>query len=426
METAAKEPKIRGAGWGRRARRVLALLPALALGTAAAAAPAAAHAKLAAPAAAAGAAGADRASGRTGGAGSAGIAASGTGGGSGGKSETAVDLVVQEVLRMLQAKVSEPVILHWLDTSGQRPAAVGSREIVELKRAGASDPLMTKLLDLAAERAAAEQPTGPPAAGARPAAPGPAAAPATAGPAAASAAPAQGSGAAAAAAPPAAGTAPVAPAPAVPAAVAAAPGHAASMHWRIAYHPNFGADDERWDLYVYLDGRYLAAIKSPVVSLLDPPVEFDRSLAPGHHVLRVVEERHLRKFGRDGWTHAAKVAPAALAFDVAPDAAGRVELRCETRPRGGPLSLRVTQGDVELARAEPAIAQPDDWPRLCEEVTAGQPAGRRPPGSARGNLGSCLHWADLWPGVTAPPSRDAVRADLERRGFRPDPARDGQ
>jgi hypothetical protein len=393
METAAKEPKIRGAGWGRRARRVLVLLPALALGAlAAAAAPAAAHAKLAASSAAAGAADADRASGRTGGAGSAGIAASGIGGGSGGKSETAVDQVVQEVLRMLQAKVSEPVILHWLDTSGQRPAAVGSREIVELKRAGASDPLMTKLLDLAAERAAAEQPTGPPAAGARPAAPGPAAA----------------------------------PAPAVPAAVAAAPGHAANMHWRIAYHPNFGADDERWDLYVYLDGRYLAAVKSPIVSLLDPPVEFDRSLAPGHHVLRVVEERHLRKFGRDGWTHAAKVAPAALAFDVAPDAAGRVELRCETRPRGGPLSLRVTQGDAELARAEPAIAQPDDWPRLCEEVTAGQPAGRRPSGSARGSLGSCLHWADLWPGVNAPPSRDAVRADLERRGFRPDPARDGQ
>jgi hypothetical protein len=300
------------------------------------------------------------------------------------------------VLRMLQAKVSEPVIVHWLDTTGQRPAAVGSREIVELKRAGASDALMKKILDLAAGRAAPELPAGPAAASAAP--------------------PAQ--------APPA--PAPAAtPAPAVPSA-AASPGRAASMHWRIAYHPNFGADDERWDLYVYLDGRYLAAVKSPAVSFLDPPVQFDRNLAPGHHVLRVTEERHLRKLGRDGWTHAAKVAPAVLAFEVAPDAAGLVDLRVETRPRGGPVSLRVTQGDAELVRTEPAIGQPDAWPWLCEEATAGQPAGKRPSRSARGELGSCLRWADLWPGVDAPPSRDAVRAELERQGFRPDPARSGQ
>ena len=195
------------------------------------------------------------------------------------------------------------------------------------------------------------------------------------------------------------------------------------MHWRIAYHPNYGPDDERWDLYVYLDGRYLAAVKSPMVSFLDPPVEFDRSVAPGHHVLRVVEERHLQKFGRSGWTHEAKVAPAVLAFEIAPDAAGRVELRCETRQRGGPISLRVIQGDADLVMEAPAIAQPDAWPWLCEEVTAGRPTGKRLSLSAKSELGSCLHWADLWPGVEAPPTRDAVRADLERRGFRPDPAR---
>ncbi|MBV8201994.1 MAG: hypothetical protein JOZ15_15350, partial [Acidobacteria bacterium] len=194
--------------------------------------------------------------------------------------------------------------------------------------------------------------------------------------------------------------------------------------FRIAYHPYFGADDERWDLYVYLDGRYLAAVKSPVVSFLDPPVEFDRNLAPGHHVLRVAEERHLRKLGREGWTHAAKVAPAALAFDVAPGAAGRVELRCERRERGGPVSLAVTQGDAEPVKAEPAIAQPDAWPWLCEELAAGRSADRRQ--SAKAENGSCLHWGDLWPGVEAPPSREAVRAGLERQGFRPDPARSGQ
>jgi hypothetical protein len=356
-------------------------------------------------------------------------AGGGAGGGTAAAPEATLDPVVQEVLRMLHAKVSEPVILHWLATSGQRPAAVGSREIVELQRAGASDPLMTRLLDLAARQPAsrpAPEPTsehaaapstgtaGPsgaaapaPAAAASPAAPATQAAPAPA-PAAASAP--------AAAAAPAAASAPAATAPA---------DHAASMHWRIAYHPNYGADDERWDLYVYLDGRYLAAVKAPTVSFLDPPVELDRSLAPGHHVLRVAVERHLRKLGRSGWTHEARVAPAALAFEIAPDAAGAVELRCETRLRGGPLTLRVTQGDAELARAEPAIAPPDAWPWLCEDLTAGQAAGKgsrlsslSPLSGSRSKQGSCLHWADLWPGMEAPPSRDAVRADLERRGFR--------
>jgi hypothetical protein len=201
---------------------------------------------------------------------------------------------------------------------------------------------------------------------------------------------------------------------------------AAKLHWSIAYHPNFGADDERWDLYVYLDGRYLAWVKSPLVSFIDPPLEFDRSLPPGRHVLLVVEERHLRKLGRSGWTHEARVAPAPLAFEISPGAAGRLELRCETRARGGPIALRVTQSDSDVVKTEPAIGQPEAWPALCDEITAGQTAGKGSPRSARRELSSCLRWADLWPGVPAPPSRDTVRADLERRGFRPDPARSGE
>jgi hypothetical protein len=364
------------------------------------------------------------------------------GGGTAAAPEATLDPVIQEVLRMLHAKVSEPVILHWLATSGQRPAAVGSREIVELQRAGASDPLMTRLLDLAARQPASEHAsenaaapsagtvgTAAPApaaaassaASAAQAAPAPTPATATAPPPAAAGTPAPPAPPSPAAAPVSAGTAAPA-APAAAAAAAAPPDHAASMHWRISYHPNYGADDERWDLYLYLDGRYLAEVKAPTVSFLDPPLELDRSLAPGHHVLRVAVERHLRNLGRSGWTHEAKMAPAALAFEIAPDAAGAVELRCEARLRGGPLTLRVTQGDAELARAEPAIAPPDAWPWLCEELTAGQAAGKGSRLSSlsgsRSKQSSCLHWADLWPGMEAPPSRDAVRADLERRGFR--------
>jgi hypothetical protein len=329
--------------------------------------------------------------------------------------------------------------VHWLDTSGQRPAALGSREIVELKRAGASDALITKLLDLAVKRVVREAPAA--------AAPAPAA-PAGSPSAAAPAAPAPGPAAPAVRAPasvapsvPAAAVpaapAPALPVPAAPAAAVTAPtsapagaaaaaglsGRAANLHWRIAYHPNFGPDDERWDLYVYLDGRYLAWVKSPVVSLLDPPIEFDRSLAPGHHVLRVVEERHLHNFGRSGWSHQARVAPAVLAFDLAPAAAGRVELRCEPRQRGGPLRLRVTQGDAEIARTEPATPEPDAWPLLCDEAAAGRSGGKRAAAAGRRESGSCLRWTDLWPGVQAAPSRDAVRAELERQDFHPVPAR---
>jgi hypothetical protein len=337
----------------------------------------------------------------------------------------AIDAVVGEVVKMLEAKVSERVIVHWLETSGQRPAAIGSREIVELKRAGASDALMDKLLDLAARKPApdlrgtpaqAEAPAGQPGGQPAPASPSREAAPAA--PAAAAAPPASAPSSTT-------GTAPSQPY-ARPAAGLPDADRAANLHWSIAYHPNFGADDERWDLYVYLDGRYLAWVKSPLVSFVDPPLEFDRSLPPGRHVLLVAEERHLRKLGRSGWTHEARVAPAPLAFEIAPGAAGRVELRCETRVGGGPISLRVTQGDAEVAKATPAIGQPDAWPALCDEANAARRAGKGPAAPARREPSSCLRWADLWTGVPAAPSRDAVRADLERRGFRPDPARSGE
>jgi hypothetical protein len=197
------------------------------------------------------------------------------------------------------------------------------------------------------------------------------------------------------------------------------------VHWRISYHPNFGPDDERWDLYVYLDGHYLAWVKSPIVSLFDPPVEFDRPLAPGHHVLRVVEERHLRNLGRSGWSHEARVAPAVLAFDLAPDAAGRVELSCEAGHRGGPLRLRVVQG-TETANDRPKIGQPDAWPLLCEEASTARSPLRRALRAGAREPASCLHWSDLWPGVQAAPSRDAVRAELAQHDFHPDPARSGE
>ena len=60
----------------------------------------------------------------------------------------AADPIVAQVLQMLQGGVSEPVITTWLDKSGARPAAVGSADLVALKKAGASDALRAELVEL--------------------------------------------------------------------------------------------------------------------------------------------------------------------------------------------------------------------------------------------------------------------------------------
>lgn len=277
---------------------------------------------------------------------------------------TAIDPVVREVVRMLDAHVSEAVILRWLDTSGRRPQAVGSRELIELKRAGATDKVNEKLLDLAGRRASGG--------GASPGDPSDAS-----------------HGAA------------------TSLQIASGP-HGAPFHWVIAYHPNFLEDDERWDLYVYLDARYLAWAKTPLVSFLEKPLEFDRKLPPGHHVLRLFEERHVRKPNTNEWENHVRVAPAAFEFDISPDTPGRVDVLVEVRTRGGPVQVTVTQGAVDKVKAQPHMPLPENWLPLCDEV----PNQHDP----------CLRWAELWPGVPELPSREDVRDQLERHRFRPPPS----
>jgi hypothetical protein len=275
-----------------------------------------------------------------------------------------LDPVVQEVVRLLGSKVSEPVIERWLG-EGHHPAVVGSRELIALKQAGASDQLTEKLLDLATRRTST--------AGASPA-----------------------------------------PAPAGRDADTSLPNpgqHAAKLHWTVTYHPNFLADDVRWDLFVYLDGRYLAWVKAPLVSFLQKPLEFEAVVAPGHHLVRLMEERHVRKPGTNDWDSQARVAPKALPLDLKPDTPGQVEIVLEVHPRGGPVTLQIRQGDSAEAKEQPSLPLPENWQPLCEEVP-----GQREP---------CLHWSDLWPNVPTVPSREAVREQLERAHFRPLPAQPG-
>jgi hypothetical protein len=299
-----------------------------------------------------------------------------------------LDPVVQEVTRMLEGGVSEPVVASWLETSGRRPARVDSAELVALHKAKASDDLMKRLIRLA---------SGAPA----PAA----AAPETQ--------PIQPASAAPEPAPP-----PPAPAAAlVPAAAAAG---TVPVRFQLAYRP-FAAEEDApsWSLFVYLDGRLLTGSKPAMVSLTTRSWELDRSLPAGHHVIRLVQERHERRFGSDRWQHASRVAPEPLAFDLAAGGSWRVSVQLDQVKisRKGPLTLRVTRGDREVA-AVTGGAEPDVWKPLCEDIEANV-AGGKPSADARRELARCVRWAALFPGIDGVPSRDEIRTELERDRFQP-------
>src|SRR5262249_14204072 len=111
--------------------------------------------------------------------------------------------------------------------------------------------------------------------------------------------------AAAPAPPPAFPPPPPAAAPAPVASLAAA--GTVPVRFQLAYRP-FAAEENEpsWSLFVYLDGRLLTGSKPAMISLTTRSWELDRGLSPGHHVIRLVQERHERRFGSDRWQHASR------------------------------------------------------------------------------------------------------------------------
>lgn len=299
---------------------------------------------------------------------------------------TAIDPVVGQVLEMLRSGIAEPVIVLWLQKSGKRPAAVSSSDMVALHEAGATDELLKALLTPAAVAAAV----------AAPAAPAPAPAPAT-------------GSAAAGGAPGATG----------------APGAAVKVRFAVTYRPVFVDTDEpvseRWLLCLYIDGRFVASVKAEPLLLPLPARTFERELAPGKHLLRLTQERHLRYSRSRGYANPARVDPSELAFELPAAAATQISIRFG---EGGfrhrsPVTVRLETDGKEVARLEPAAADPETWPALCEDIPAALPAGAKLPGPARRDLAGCIHWTALWPGMAAVPSRVEVRAEIARLGNPP-------
>lgn len=286
-----------------------------------------------------------------------------------------------QVLQMLQAGLSAEVILDWLASQSEPAAAPSAGEMVALKEAGASDGLLRALL----ARARGEEVPVPPPAAPPAAAPQPPAAPE---------------------APPAAGAA-----------------QEVLVTFRLSYEPRFESGEEEWDLFVYLDGKPLSyvprsgSLGSGSLPGSGEALELRRRLAPGPHLLRVTQERHqARRRGR--WLHAARVAPAELAFELTAGRDAEVEVTFHQGWPGlgtsGPLTFRAVQGE-RVVEAEEVGGDPEEWPALCEEIEASTAGPDR-----EDRLEGCVRWQELWGGRDVP-GRDEVRRALEAFDYRPVP-----
>lgn len=312
---------------------------------------------------------------------------------------SAVDPVIAEVVRLLEAKLGEPLVLRWLAEEGKTPGHPTADDLVALKRAGASDDLVAALLDRSRSGtpAAAPEPPLPTAQPAASTATAPSAAPPVAAAPSASPTPMR----------------PAAPAPAAPVPAAeSAPTVVVQTSLRYIHVPEEG---EPWDLVVYLDGEPFEPVPAAPSAASAGTWTSQRSLAPGRHVLAWSQELHHKD--REGRSqHAARFDPEPLSFELAAGSAAAIEFEFRDRTglflrMGGPVTVRVSQANRDLASRN-SSGDPAAWPKLCEEIEANL-GGKKPGFLDRQELRGCLRWADLWSGVSGVPGRDAVRPPAE-------------
>ena len=295
--------------------------------------------------------------------------------------------LVEDVVRMLEAEVSEAVIFEFLETRGEPLPRLSADDVIALKKAGASDELMSALLagsepspQAAAEPPSAEPPAVPP--------PPPAAVPPP---------PATGSSTTSSTAP-------------------------ATVRFRLTYDPDVDPDalEPPIGLYLYLDGRPLAWSDGRSFNPGGQGLAFEERLTPGRHVLRVLQERHEKT--RRGFSHHARVCPEPIEFTVQPS--GLYDLRVTVRETwvlplkgGGALAWSLGGPDGGGVEKENLAGNTSDWPLLCEDLELqidGSPNRRE-----KRQLDACLSWADLWSAPVAP--RSEVLDTLARYKFKPIP-----
>lgn len=196
------------------------------------------------------------------------------------------------------------------------------------------------------------------------------------------------------------------------------------LQLQIEYRPRPVGEDDPWDLFVYLDGEpvvWLAARGNP---WSPRTARSERTLAVGHHTIRLLQERHLPQGLHSGrYRHEARVAPEALTFDVTAAATAQLTIAWhESRWHADRATLRfestgaaVTTGPLTTTTAAAQL-----WPRLCDDLRQSR-RSRVPSRHQARELERCREWSDLWPAAPRL-SWAEVLATLARFEFRPSPA----
>jgi len=306
----------------------------------------------------------------------------------------AVDPVVGDVVRMLEVGIEPDLILRWLESSGKRPGPLSADDVIALSQAKAPKELIQALLDLAG-----------PSAGITPATPD---------------------------APSAAVQQPAAPASGLPSpqqtGVAPVAGECCLIDVSVEYRATEDLVGEEYagpehDLFLYVDGHFLARLESQGNIAGQGPVPFKARLAPGDHALRLTRELHTHAGERAGdvkWDHLTTVSPSTIPFRVEPGADWNLDVRWVQGEFSlkRPLHWRWSRDGVEVAGQKHVGAFREDWPYLCEDVEASREDGGISGWRAKDRLKGCVKWKSLWSSDVRI-TRAQVLAELRRDDFEP-------
>lgn len=306
-------------------------------------------------------------------------------------SDAPLDPVVSEVVEMLNAGVSDSLIMQWLDSTDRRPTDVGSQGLIALTEAGASEQLTTTLLSLVEEQRP-EVPTDGPGVPAEPAAVAPA------NPAVQKVTPDE----------PADGS------------VEATFRLSAKRVWVDEDEPD-SPRESRWNVFLYLDGALVAWTRPDNKG---EPVEARRVLPAGSREMRVVLQHNEEL--RRGWSYESLSVPTLVAFEARPGDPIEIEVDMKRiwglwrdRKDGGPMSYVVRQGADVLTEQSGTGGNPDRWHRVCEDVEANFSEAQGVPSAFRSAMSNCVRWADLWNSTGKSTSRPEILKELAEHDFEP-------
>lgn len=323
------------------------------------------------------------------------------------------DPVLGGVIELLEADLSETVILDWLATIEDKPRTPNAKEMVALRKAGASDAVMRGLLALArgeTPAVAEREATVPPAAPAVALEVHPAAEAAE--PAASNAAPSadRRSGDFSL------GTQPFDKPGASE--VTGTDGlllegrGAVGARFTVSNVPYWLEGEEPWSLFLYLNGEPLTFVAEGSI-FSEKPLRFSKLLKPGKQRLMLFREQH----DGDDNVHFTRVMPQALEFELAPGGSAEIEVAFKQTviSSRNPVSYRVAQNGRLVAESGELGGAPDRWEWLCEDLE------RTLDGEDDSRLEGCVRWRDLWTGYPDGPTRSQVLQAFANFDYRPVP-----